>query len=528
MSKTPIRELAMLVLLLAPWAAGIRDARGEAPPIRASDLRLRAADLPAGWIVLPKEADTEEVAKLKQAAGLATKQISGFQCDFQGIKAQEAVLTVAFFGFPDEKAMKQFGPMVELLFANRRPKAFGPVYVLVLADDAKAADAILKAVGRRYAAARLSAVDALVAQGKHGEAAQLLDAVVAGLPDAPSAFVRAGDLYFYSLRPPDAQKALGAYGKAIALHARDPLDPVLLAWAWQGSGLSRLTLGEREKAAADLQKGADAARAVAPRLAARVLLDKARVHVRLNDEEGCFSALQSAFELEAGAGFAGAAAGAREDADFAAFARKSRFSTLIGKYAKVKPPDAWVPPEPPAFDPARDPLILLPPLVGGRVMPDLKLDEALEKALLAKCRGAGVLSEGAQGSGRFTWAATGAELAAAAWESVESLGCFDLRLAGSASNRGRGAELAALAADRARSAQMAFGQTVRTLAVHARVEQEGNRTEITVTAALVEEGGKLLFLAQFRKPTATSTVALRSAIADVGAEILSRFATAKK
>ena len=164
----------------------------------------------------------------------------------------------------------------------------------------------------------------------------------------------------------------------------------------------------------------------------------------------------------------------------------------------------------------------------GRTGPDLQLDEALEKVLLAKCKGAGTLPDGASGPGRFALAATASALAGAAWDAIDGLGCFDLRLAGSAANRGRGAELAAFAAEKARTARMAFASGVRVLAVRAQVSQEGSKAEITVTAALAEEGGALLLLARFRKSSATTTVALRTAMSEAGAEVFARFQKAKK
>jgi tetratricopeptide (TPR) repeat protein len=522
-----MRTTPTLLGLLALLAAGVPAASAEIPPVQPSDLRLRAADLPAGWTVLPKETDTEEIVNLKKACETVAKQIGGFQSDFQGIGAGGASATMVFLGFPNEAGMKQAGPMIQLLLAKHSPKAFGTVYALAITDDPKTAEILMAGVAKRFAAARIGAVEALVAQGKHAEAAALLDLILTTLPDVASPFARAGDLWFYQIRPPESKKALAAYSRALALHAKDPLDAVLLAGTLHGCGSARLALGEREKALEDFTRGAETAKAVAPRLAARILLDKARVHVRQADEEGVFASLQQAFDHETRLGFPDAAAGVKEDADFQAFARKSRFSALLTKASKVKPPDAWTPTEPPPFDPAKDPLILLPPSVE-RNGPDFKLDEALEKALLAKCKGAGTLPDGASGPGRFTLAFSAAGLAAAAWDSIESLGCFDLRLAGSAATRGRGAELAALAAEKARTARMAFATGVRVLAVQVEMNQGGGKAEMIVTAAIVEESGSLLLLTRFKKSSGTTTVALRTAMAEAGAEILSRFQKARK
>lgn len=523
-----MRVSGLLGLILLGFGAFASPALGGQAFRAVSPLRLRASDLPPGWTTLPKEVDTEEVTKLKKAFEAVAQGKEGLTLDVQGIDAAGEQVNIIFIGYPDEDACKSWGSFVQLLFHKQRPRTFGSAQAVVMSDKKEIAGTLYKKIARRHAFRRIAEVESLIRKGQDEEAARKLEALAKDLPDVAEAFLRIGDLYLFHLRPPKTDKALQAYRRALTLHEKDPMDAVLLGSTRYGEGRALSSLGRKDEAVKALQHGAEAARDLAPLLAARILFEKARIQAQREDEEGCFESLEDAFALEAKLGFSTLARDAQDDLVFEAVSRRSRFRSLVSRHKRTRPLEALVPHPVPALDLARDPIAILPVVIEGQRNAAAELESNLEKGLKSRFRGAegfGVDYESWGGS-PVRW--TGRELSERMWEGLEQLGCFDMRLTGGTHDRGRGAELAAYAGEQAREKRLAPRVPARLLVVVLHQEVEGKRTHFEVTAGLVDETGKVLAATRLKWMSGSTFNAMRASMRRLGMEIYKRFDRALK
>jgi len=492
------------------------------PPLRADQLRLRGSDLPKGWTTLPKEVESEEVAQIRKAFETVSKQYKGLSLFIQGIDAAGEKLNLVFIGFPDKEGMKKVGPLVSLLFSKCHPRSYGTVTAMVLCKTEKLVPLLHEKIARRHAFARLETVERMIGSGREKEAVGLLGAMEAEFPDVSELFLRVGELYLFHIRPPRAPEASKAFLKAVALHAKDPLDPILLANAWSGAGRAQSSMGDGKKALASLEKGVRAAEALAPCLGARILLEKARVQLSLDDEDGVHDALKRAFELDGSLGFCTSAQIVRDDPLYEDLVRKSRFSSMVSRALRVRPKEILVGPDQPGGV-LEEPMALLPIHIKNNRNPAAGFEEFLEKTLTGQLRTAGSFGIDYRDWRQISpvrW--TARDLAVSLWDAIEQYGCFDLRLTGVSENRGRGAEIAAFASDQARQKGIAHRVPVRILFVTIALSTEGKRTNLEVTAGLVEETGTVLAASRFTRSTGTAQKSVRQEIGRIGAEIVKR------
>ncbi|MHC4598924.1 MAG: tetratricopeptide repeat protein [Planctomycetota bacterium] len=518
------------ILILIGLLVAAPPASGEEPPLHSSALKLLSTDVPPSWKVLPKGTGSEETEQVREVLKTFQKQVEGLNHTIQGIDAAGELVDLLFIGFPNEESGGKLGPLVKAFFAKRFPKLYGSVYAVVLTENKKLAEYLHTKIGKRYALARIKQAEEMINGGRHDEAKRFLAKWVPKLPASADAFLRVGDLYLFYLRPPIAEEALKAFRKALEVHAKEPLDPVYLALAHQGVGRSLARMGEQKKALGPFQKGVEAVRETARRLAACILLEKARLHAAMGEEEPCFESLNEAFELEASLGFTISAMDAKEDPALEDLTRRGRIASLISRFLRTKPKLALIPDPKPALDLGKEPMALLPVIIEGSWNPAAKLEPTLEKGLQSRFRGLGVYGvdytqwRGQTSSVRWT----AREMADLVWKGIEDLGCFDLRLIGPPATRGRGAELAFLAAEEARAKGIAPFQPARILVVHLAMEKLPKKVRFTVTAAVVEENGKILLVTRFERRCSSAQKHQRLEMTRIAVEIQRRFAKVLK
>lgn len=515
-SATPLLSILFLSGFVAPAAFGAE------PTMKTSPLRLRGADLPKGWTTLPAGVEDEQTSQLKQAFALATKGKEGMWLDVQGIDAGGEKVNIVFIGYPDEEKRKEWGGLVSFLFAKQAPKSYGAEQAMVMTENRKLSDLLQNRIARRHAFFRIAEVENLVDEGRDADAARRLEELVKELPEVAEVFLRVGDLYQFHLRPPAPKKALETYRRCLDLHAKEPMDAVLEGFAGFGAGRAHGALVQWKEAAQALERGAEACRDVARRLAARIRMEQARAYASLDDEDGCYAALEDAFALEASLGFSTAAEDARGDPMLEAMMKKSRISSLVSRSARTKPLDAIPGPGAEDFELAREPIVILPVCIENNRNPAAGLEEELEGALRSRMRGAGTFGVDYKGWGGPPVRWTALSLGRAAWEGVEQLGCFDLRLVGGTWDRGAGAEQAAFAADEARKKGMAPRVPARMFVAHLRMNDDRRRTDFSVTCAVVEETGAVLGITHFERACASNQTHQRKEMARIALEACKR------
>jgi tetratricopeptide (TPR) repeat protein len=517
--------MGFVLALLGFLVAG---ARAEESPLKASDLHLLKTDLPPGWVPLNKPVDTEEAKQIREAFETIKQKAAGLSLSMQGIDASGQHLNLVFIGFPDEKTVKDLGAFITLLFGKRFPRRYGTVYALVMSENEKLAAYLHEKIARRFAFVRINRIDAMIKSGRNPEAAEALQKLVPTLPPVSEAYLRVGDLFLFHLRPPKPKDALKAFQKAIELHAKDTLDPIRLANTWYGIGRAHAVLGDAKKAVESLGKGAEAAHEIAKRVASRILVEKARVQAQLNDLDGCFESLQTAFEREASLGFSFAARDALEDPTLDTILRKPKFASLTKRFARTRPVEALIPPSPVPLDLIHLPLAIVPIHIEGNRNPAAGLEEAMEKGLRTGFRGAGTFKINYRDWGGPTIKWIGREFGEKVWEAIEEFGCFDLRLTGPRDTRGRGAEIASDLAEESLTKGIAFKRPVHLLLVTLKMEKKKKSVLLQVTAGIVEDTGKILVACRFKRKSGSSQKNLRSEMSRIAIEIFRRFARALK
>jgi hypothetical protein len=123
---------------------------------------------------------------------------------------------------------------------------------------------------------------------------------------------------------------------------------------------------------------------------------------------------------------------------------------------------------------------------------------------------------------------TAGELGQLMWEGIEQYGCFDLRLTGPASSRGRGADVASFAAEEARKKGISHLTPARVMFVRLVLDYQKKKLEIEVTAGVVEETGTVLVATRFDRASSTSQKAVRIEMKRIAMEIAKRFSKAVK